>query len=163
MSTQLPSDLDVTNNKIDFAESIAAVLGCQRKTAKVTVRDKLRLLNDELVKFKHSGISYQIICELLKDKVGIQVSTQTLREHCQQELGFDKRKSGVVSAKETAKTVRLPLKKVNGKATERVSELAPAAVTSTSDTPTTRIPIRHSANEQIAQQTQNLINQLEDY
>lgn len=93
MKKTLPTDQDIMHKKGLFSEGVRSALEQPRKTVKVTVRDKLRLLNDELIRFKGSGISYQIICRLLADKLGLLVSEQTLREHCQRELGFVKRET----------------------------------------------------------------------
>lgn len=99
MKKSLPSDSDITRKKTLFSEGVLATLRQNRKTVKVTVRDKLRLVNDELSHFKDSGISYRIICSLLADKLGLHVSEQTLREHCQVELGFGKRGTTLPSNK----------------------------------------------------------------
>jgi|GEM_PF-1994739 len=94
MKTKLPDDQELIAKKHALNEAIDNALASNRKTNKITVRDKLRLLNDELIRFKTSGVSFKVVRGLLAERVGLNVSEQTLREYCQQELGFKKR--GVV-------------------------------------------------------------------
>ncbi len=91
MTSTLPSDEEILKKTYLLNGVIDTTLASKRKTNKVTVRDKLRLLNEELIRFKTSGVSFKVIRGLLADQVGLHVSEQTLREHCQQELGFKKR------------------------------------------------------------------------
>ncbi len=149
MKKKLPSDSEIICKKILFSESVKAVLSDNRKTVKITVRDKLRLLNNELVKFKESQISYRIIVGLLADKLGLFVSEQTLREHCQNELGFVKRMHGKVNQK-------IPLR--SAQTTQQVTKQFPEQQF-VCVTPTTQ-PL---TNVQLAMQTEQLVNQLENY
>ena len=91
------------SKKESINNSISESLSSERKTLKITVRDKLRLLNSELIRFKNSGISYRIIRALLLERAALNVSEQTLREHCQQELGFQKRISSKINTETSAK------------------------------------------------------------
>jgi hypothetical protein len=177
----LPSDQDINRKKALFSESVQATLSQNRKSVKVTVRDKLRLIHDELGRFKDSGISYRIICSLLADKLSLYVSEQTLREHCQQELGFGKRVTGIGSGKKTA--VRPA--QVTQQAERTITNQVPAEIAATVQKATTKeIELITKINKQmtteqvysqptqqiaakisgqIAVQTEKLINQLEDY
>jgi len=181
MKKILPSDHDIARKKSLFSESVQVALSHNRKNMKVTVRDKLRLINDELARFKESGISYKIICSLLADKLNLYVSEQTLREHCQQELAFDKRVTGLGTGKKTAirseqatqqvirtKTDQVPAgaAPINQKATkqgnEQLTSVAEQATTQQIHSqPNQRITAK--PNSQIAVQTEKLINQLENY
>ena len=172
MKKTLPSDHDIAKKKSLFSESVQLALNHNRKNMKVTVRDKLRLINDELERFKDSGISYKIICSLLSEKLNLYVSEQTLREHCQQELEFDKRVTGLKTGKKTAirpeqvnttrtDQVLAETAPINQKATKQGNE----QLTSALEQLTTQQVLRITAkpNSQIAVQTEKLINQLENY
>lgn len=172
MKKTLPSDHDIAKKKSLFSESVQLALNHNRKNMKVTVRDKLRLINDELERFKDSGISYKIICSLLAEKLNLYVSEQTLREHCQQELEFDKRVTGLKTGKKTAirpeqvnttrtDQVLAETAPINQKATKQGNE----QLTSAAEQLTTQQVLRITAkpNSQIAVQTEKLINQLENY
>lgn len=162
MKKKLPPDHEISRNKSVFAESVDLALNSHRKTAKITVRDKLRLVNDELIKFKDTGISYRIICALLADKLGLHVSQQTLRDHCQEELGFSKRAtaktSGKKTAQRTAQVTEQAYKKVRSKPQstidEQGSDQAGGAVRSHSTA---------DVKNQITEQTNKIFNALEDY
>ncbi len=176
MKKTLPSDHDIAKKKSLFSESVQLALNHNRKNMKVTVRDKLRLINDELERFKDSGISYKIICSLLAEKLNLYVSEQTLREHCQQELEFDKRVTGLKAGKKTAIRPEQVTQQVNTTITDQVlAETAPInqkatkqgneQLTSALEQLTTQQVLRITAkpNSQIAVQTEKLINQLENY
>lgn len=183
MKKVLPSDPEIIRKKTQFGEGVLATLSQNRKTVKVTVRDKLRLVNDELELFKDSGISYRIICSLLADKLGLHVSEQTLREHCQQELGFGKRETGMVrcSRKAVARTAQViqpvsktltdqapawavPIehKKTIPQEIEPIPSVTKQPTTEqTHHQPTHRLAVK--ADSQIAAQTEELFRNLEDY
>ncbi|MGD7037273.1 hypothetical protein [Methylotuvimicrobium buryatense] len=163
MKTKLPPDHEISQNKSAFAESVDLALNSHRKTAKITVRDKLRLVNDELIKFKDTGISYRIICALLADKIGLYVSQQTLRDHCQQELGFGKRETGKSIAKKTLKRTS----QATGQGTQSGSGKT-QSITDERGTGQLSDAIRsHSTatdvKNQITEQTNKIFNALEDY
>jgi len=105
MTSTLPSDEEILKKTYLLNGVIDTTLASKRKTNKVTVRDKLRLLNEELIRFKTSGVSFKVIRGLLAEQVGLHVSEQTLREHCQQELGFKKRAKS--SSSETCNSGKL--------------------------------------------------------
>jgi hypothetical protein len=181
MKKTLPSDHDISEKKSLFSQSVQVTLSQNRKNVKVTVRDKLRLVNDELIRFKESGISYKIICSLLADKLNLYVSEQTLREHCQQELGFGKRVTGIGTGNKTAARPA----QVTQQAERTLTNQAPVGIEATVQKATTKeIELITKINKQmtteqvysqptqqiaakisgqIAEQTEKLINQLEDY
>jgi hypothetical protein len=182
MKKTLPSDQDINRKKTLFSESVQEALNHPRKTVKVTVRDKLRLINDDLGRFKNSGISYRIICSLLADKLGLHVSEQTLREHCQQELGFDKRTTGTGTSRKSEMQSAPATQQVNGTSAVQVAALvAPthhqketsreneqiAEVTKQSTTEQISHqppqPLVTRSGSQITTQTEKLFNKLEDY
>ena len=170
MKSKLPSDQQLITQKAHLNGWINDALNSQRKTMKVTIRDKLRLLNEELILFKNSGISFRIIRGLLRDRLGLEVSEQTLREHCQKELGFLKRGQMDSDADRnalrgtlqkhlfhsTTTTTPPPFMGTNG-----VDAASPETVKESAAISTERLATAVSA--QITAQTQTLINQLEDY
>jgi len=143
----LPDDDLLLSQKEDLSLGITNALNSHKKTNKTTVRDKLRLLNNELIRFKGSGISYKIIKGVLLERLNLKVSEQTLREHCQQDLGFEKRST----------------KNVNKQSTKQ----EPRYVT-TQDKLEPVTPYKPHENTQflskkLTEQTQLLINNLEDF
>jgi len=186
MKKNLPPDQELLDQKTELQAGIDEVLQRSRKTMRVTVRDKLRLFNDELIRFKDSGISYKIIRNLLKEKLGLKVSEQTLREHCQQELGFVKRGSKKPSqlsmtrtkpqafAPASDRTNTVSAEYITKQATHKKDEtlnsqrsVRLSAQDITQATPqTTAIPSpikQNSLSEQITRQTESMLNRLEDY
>lgn len=163
MTKKLPSDQDIVRRTPGFAESVDLALNSHRKTAKITVRDKLRLVNDELIKFKDSRISYRIICALLVDKLGIHVSQQTLRDHCQQELGFGKRETAITSGKKTAKRTSQATgqgtKSGSGKTQSITDERGTGQLSDAIRSHSTATDVKN----QITEQTNKIFNALEDY
>ena len=186
MKNDLPLDEELLSQKAVLQASIDEALQSPRKTLKITVRDKLRLLNDELIRFKDTGISYRIIRRLLREKLGLKVSEQTLREHCQQELGFVKRssqKAKALSEKSAWKKTKNRPKGILAKTpTELTNDSNPekphsprSAQSSTdfserSSKPQTAQATQinsqikqASVSEQITQHTESMLNKLEDY
>jgi len=159
MITKLLSDDDLIAKRTILNNEIDTILASNRKTLKTTVRDKLRLLNDELIRFKSSGVSYKIIRSLLDERGGLKVSEQTLREHCQQELGFIKRGQTVTSHTTSRETKiataqgQQPIHDLEQRQ-EQVNRTTTEITSSLVDLP---------VSEQINQQTTELLNRLENY
>jgi len=167
MITKLLSDNDLIAKRTILNNEIDTILASNRKTLKTTVRDKLRLLNDELIRFKSSGVSYKIIRSLLDDRVGLKVSEQTLREHCQQELGFIKRGQTAAShaiSRESKRVTAQDQQAIHdqgqgqGQGNEQVN-----LITTNPTKPTTPSLGDLPVSEQINQQTTELLNKLENY
>jgi predicted HicB family RNase H-like nuclease len=59
-------------------------------SARITTQDRIAVFKEELQDLK--GIPYSTLVEILKDKTGLKVSEQSLRQYCQNELGWPKRK-----------------------------------------------------------------------
>ena len=168
---KIPTLTAIPKKRDELREAVLHQLKQPNKTVKVTVRDQLREFKIELMLFKESQISYALIRQILLDKVGLIVSEQTLREYCQQELGFIKR-SDI--------RIRLGTEKPTGQASKEVEQTKVAinkAVNSTSNnqkrrlkTSITRSPenalstqAASNISTQIMQQTSSLSNALEDY
>lgn len=147
---KLPPDDELITKKENLNLGITTALNSPRKTIKITIRDKLHLFNNELLRFKNSGISYKIIRRILAEQLELFVSEQTLREHCQQELGFKKRKE--------RKAVNNKIKTSNSGTAGDVKEQA-----STEKLESVKKENPTYISENITYQTQSLINQLEDY
>lgn len=143
-------DDELLSKKEALNEGISAALNSHKKTIKITIRDKLREFNTELIRFKNSGISYKIIREVIKNRLGLKVSEQTLREHCQQELGFQKR--GIHIAMDQA----IELKNTSTTEQLNLQQTTDYTGPKNQSSQTTKA-------EQINQQTQSLINKIEDY
>jgi len=89
---KLPSNEQILAKKAEFrafAEQVAK--GEIQIYRKETIADKLRLVKEELILLK--GIPYSNIKAILKDQLNMAVGEDTLRQFCQQELGFDKKPS----------------------------------------------------------------------
>lgn len=86
----LPSDEAILGNKMalrDFAQKVAS--GEIKLRQKATLADKLHLISDELRLME--GVPYGTLRAILKDHVGLVVGEDTLRQYCQNELGFAKK------------------------------------------------------------------------
>jgi len=143
-NTHLTNEL--SSKKEALNKGISEALNISKKTIKVTIRDQLREFNSELIRFKNSGISYKLIRVIIKDRTGLKVSEQTLREHCQQELGFQKRGS------------YQDIEMISTTATEQLDLQLPVE---NKDPPEPSMQLKKA--EQISKQTQSLINKIEDY
>ena len=143
-------DDELLSKKEALNEGISAALNSHKKTIKITIRDKLREFNTEIIRFRNSGISYKVIREVIKNKLGLNVSEQTLREHCQQELGFQKR--GVHIAIDQA------IGPKNTATVEQLNQQQTTKYTGQKNKSSQSIKA-----EQINEQTQSLINKIEDY
>ena len=160
MNHNLPSDTDLLSKKIGLDNKISQALTSNKKTVKVTVRDKLRLINEQLLRFKNSGISYKIIRRILKEELHLNVSEQTLREHCQQELNFTKRGALVTDDGENYGDSLINKEKIIKVQQKDIALTTPPfCQTNTqengSDTDT--------ISTQLTEQTTTLIKQIEDY
>jgi len=163
MKNKLPPDQDLLAKKMVFQACIEAALKSNRKTMKVTIRDKLRLINNELIMFKDSKISYKIIRSLLKEKLELNVSEQTLREHCQQELGFFKRGNNKENKSkiDTDTTLQELNKNPEIDASSRPEQPSRQESSQETEVVTDSNPTTLSKN--INKQTVLLLNQLENY
>jgi len=163
MKNKLPPDHDLLAKKMVFQACVDAALKSNRKTMKVTIRDKLRLINDELIMFKDSKISYKIIRSLIKEKLELNVSEQTLREHCQQELGFFKRERNKENkSKIDASTTAQELN--NNSAID--ASIRPEQASRLQDLQETELVTdsnKTALSTSISKQTKSLLNQLENY
>jgi len=178
MTSTLPSDEEILKKTDLLNALIDATLASKRKTNKVTVRDKLRLLNNELIRFKTSGVSFKVIRSLLAERVGLNVSEQTLREHCQQELGFKKRGEVVstISTESDASHLTDKLSSNDNQFTQDSAQLphssknqtistsVSVSVPNSASTPAIEVTDSNSdVSNKIEQQTSELIDQLEDF
>jgi len=160
MKIKLPSDDDLLVQITALDNRISHALTNSRKTAKITVRDKLRLINDQLLRFKESGISYKIIRAILKEELQLNVSEQTLREHCQQELNF--RKRGAVATDEDENSGE-PLLNIRKMGRAKKGATTPASPLSTQASAQEHSNNIDTISTQLTQQTTTLITKLEDY
>ena len=160
MKNKLPNDDDLLVKITALDNRISHALTNSRKTAKITVRDKLRLINEQLLRFKESGISYKIIRAILKEELQLNVSEQTLREHCQQELNF--RKRGAVATDEDENSGESSSIK-KGVDRAKNGSITPANPLSTQASTQEHSNHIDTISTQLTQQTTTLIKQIEDY
>jgi hypothetical protein len=86
----LPSSQDILEKKADFkffAEQVAS--GAIKLQRKETIIDKLSLVSDELKLLRN--VPYATLVTVLKERLGLTVGEDTLRNYCQRELGFPKK------------------------------------------------------------------------
>lgn len=88
----LPSDEDILIKKPNFLQYAKKVAAGEIKLArKETLSDKLMLVRDELNLLR--GVPYSALKLILQEQLGLSVGDDTLRNFCQEELGFDKKPS----------------------------------------------------------------------
>jgi len=160
MKIKLPTDDDLLVQITALDSRISHALTSRSKTAKVTVRDKLRLLNDQLLRFKDSGISYKIIREILREELQLNVSEQTLREHCQQELNFPKRGAVVTDNRKETVGIQSNMNETGSAQYIANSEHEQASRKTNAQG---NSPLSDALSTQLTEQTTTLIKQIEDY
>ncbi len=85
------ADEQVAPQTRKFREMVAAAIETTRAKASPK-QAELHSIADELARVRDSGLSYATLRPLIEESFGIVVSEQTLRQFCQQELGFSPRK-----------------------------------------------------------------------
>ncbi|BCG62916.1 MAG: hypothetical protein methR_P0587 [Methyloprofundus sp.] len=108
----LPSREEIENNKSALAEYLKKIISgtITVRTKKETVSDRLKLLSDELLLMKGQKMPYSILCTIVTDKTGLQVSEQTLRKFCQENLDFPRAKDSNTADRSRGSTLTKNLK-----------------------------------------------------
>lgn len=113
---QLPSNEDINSKKDEAMKIFQEVIDGNRtvKAGKETLTDKLNLIRDQLMMFKDKAITYGAMKQLVEDAFDLKVSEQTLRQYCQNTLGFEKRrKTGNSDAPKKLEATKTQNKKDN--------------------------------------------------
>lgn len=89
---QLPSNEKIEENKKNLRELFEKVANgeVEIKNEKETVANKLMLIKNELILLKDKKIPYSILAKMIEENIELKVSEQTLRQFCQEKLGFPK-------------------------------------------------------------------------
>lgn len=83
----MPSNEAIINKRESFIEFVES---SDIKHKRDTVSDKLLLIKDQLQLLKDKNIPYRTLKEMIKAHFDLVVSEQTLRQFCQENLGFEK-------------------------------------------------------------------------